>query len=746
MGTNDVHFYFEVAGYESKFRVVKFGGTECISQLFHYEIYVGCDDDNVSPDDIIGRPAVLTIARGADTRYVSGMVSRFWWIGESGSYTAYYVELVPAVWLLTQRNNCRIFQDQPVPAIVEAVLKDAKIPSDMYDLSRVQNKHNARPYCVQYNESDFAFISRLMEEEGIYYYFTHHFENRQRQWKHVLVLGNDPSSHPPISRREKQEDPSVVTYREPSGQVPDEECVFEYRSGNQIRPEAVVLRDFNYLHPSHELSSRAPVNKTSRLECYTYPGGFQEDENGKKLSQTRLEETRSQYELGSGRSNCCHFCPGLYFKLEEHPRKAANQQYLLLSIIQAGLQREVETDENLEGFDKLINQILAHVPLPAIGPFSPQQIYSNLKKIFDEIFGADETFVYSNQFTCIPLSTTFRPPRVTPKPMIHGPQTATVVTPGDEKSHMDDLGRVRVKFHWDREDKEDFNRTCDIRVAYSYAGSDHGIQFPPLAGDEVVVSFLEGDPDKPLITGAVYNGLNNPPLKPKDMPANVVVTPYQHRLLFSDRDAAITLNTGKGQAIEMIDGPSDSKYGKQIKIATADNHSVFLCKGTKVSGIKIATQSGHKLVMWDEPHAAGILLEDKDEVLSMQVNSDEKKIKIINKSGPEISVECSSGQVKIQGGGVSVNGGQVTIDGSGKVEIKSGGQVKIEAPAIEAQAAGSVKLAAPDITLEGASINLNAPMVSVSGLLQCKGLVQTPTLVAGNVLATSYSPGAGNIM
>ena len=206
------------------------------------------------------------------------------------------------------------------------------------------------------------------------------------------------------------------------------------------------------------------------------------------------------------------------------------------------------------------------------------------------------------------------------------------------------------------------------------------------------------------------------------------------------------LNTGGREVIEMIDGESSTEFGKQIKIATADNHSLHLCKGTKVSGIKIETQLGQKLVMWDDPHPAGILVEDKDGVLSLQMNSDEKIIQIKNKSGPEIRIECSSGKVCVQGSGVEVVGGQVTVNGSGGVQIKSAAQVKIEAPAIEATAAGSIKLSAPDITLEGATINLNAPMVSALNLLQSKGLVQTPTLVATNVVSASYTPGAGNVM
>ena len=508
----------------------------------------------------------------------------------------------------------------------------------------------------------------------------------------------------------------------------------------------MALRDFNYLHPSLELSGQAPAQKNSGLEYYTYPGGFDEEGFGNKLAQIRLEEKRIESDVCSGRSNCNRFLPGCYFKLEAHPYKRLNQQYLLVSVLQAGQQLDVKPDEKLAGFDGLINKLLGYVPMPAFIPFSPQDIYSNLKKIIDEVFGTDKKFVYSNQFTCIPLRTPFRPPRITPKPVVHGPQTARVVAEGQEKVHVDQLGRVRVKFHWDRENREDIKRTCDIRVAYNYAGAKHGIQFPPLAGDEVVVSFLEGDPDKPLITGVVYNGLNQPPLKPEEMIENIILTPWQHRLLFSDHKKSITLNTGGGEVIEMIDGEDATDFGKQIEIKTHDDHRMHLCKGARASGIQIQTEQGHKVILVDDPHPAGIKIQDKDQELSIDLNSDSKIIQIKNPSGPEIRIECRNGKVTVQGGGVEVVGGQVNVNGSGAVKITSAGQVQVEAPSIQATASGSLKLSAPDITLEGATINLNAPMVSVLSLLQCKTVIQTPALVATNIVASSYTPGAGNVM
>lgn len=742
----DIHFYFEVAGYEDEFHVVKFNGVEGISQLFRYEIYVGSEHDDLPLDKLIGKPATLIIGTESDTRFVNGMVSRFWWIGESKPFHAYFVEVVPAVWLLTQRTDCRIFQNKTVPSIIEEVLKDAGIPSDFYNINKLREKYKKLEYCVQYDETDFDFISRLMEREGIFYFFEHHFESDKHRGKHVLVLGDDSSCHPAIGEKKEAE----IVFQESSGQVPDEQCVYEYRKGYQARCGSVMLRDFNYLHPDVQLNGRDSA-KSDNLTHYAYPGGFSEDQQGDKLAQIRLQEMRAQYDLGSGRSNCSRLIPGFYFHLKDHPKKSCNQDYLLTTLVQAGLQRKVDLDDEMEGFDKLVNLVLSHVPIPPIGPVSVLQIYSTLRKVFDALFGDQDEFVYSNQFTCIPLSTPFRAARVTPRPVMHGPQTAIVVAPQNEKMHMDKWGRVRVKFHWDRANCADDKRTCDLRVAYNYAGGNHGFQFPPLAGDEVVVSFLEGDPDKPLITGAVYNGNNLPPLKPENRIENIILTPYQHRLLFSDKDHSITLNTGgkdsRYESIEMIDGDTSTEYGRQIKIITADKHQVQLCKGSKVSGIHVETEQGQKLAMWDDPHPAGILIEDKDAAISFQLNSDQKVITIKNKSGPEIKIECSQGKVTVQGTGVDVAGGQVSINGSGTVDIKSNGKVKIEAPEIEANAAASFKVAAPNISLEGAAIDLKAGKINLqAALVQAVGLLMTQVLQSQSVISTSYTPGAGNIL
>lgn len=763
-------FSLTITGVKDSMSVSHFNGTEGLSQLFNFGLYLSIPNDETEFANIIGRSAVLTITNGPHVKKVSGILSKFWWIGEVVSKTVYHAELVPIFSLLTQRFDCRIFQDMSVPDVVAKVIKAAGITSDYLNKEMLRTDYSVREYCVQYRESDFNFISRLMEEEGIYYYFDHHHDEKQKNSHyHTLVMADARSCHNTI-----ESDPEV-RFHEPTGQAIDEEHIYAYQYGYQVRPGTVELKDFNYHQPSLNLQGKASENGEDNLGIYDYPGEFNSELEGLRTAKSRLQEMRSQSEFGTGKSNCCRFKPGFFFTLDGHGRSEFNKEYNLIHVRHSGFQRKIDTgdggtEDPISGIlsqlgvdklgpipiDKIANGllsktgILSQLPTLAIGTMTPLgvlEIYNQLTKIIDSLTGKPDTqLVYNNEFICMPSQTTYRPPRITQKPAIPGSQTAIVVGPKNEKIYMDDLGRVKVKFHWDRAITDDEKRTCFIRMAYPYAGPDHGMQFHPLVGDEVVVTFLEGDPDKPLITGVVYNGNNRPPLKPEDSIENIIVTPYQHKMLFSDYKASITLNTGGNETIYMADDLDGSEYGNQIKLFTADEHFIHLSKGTKVSGIRVNTQMGQSLSMWDEPYPASILLSDKMEDLKVWLNCDEKKILIQNKSDQEIQIDCRKGKVSVIGGGVEVIGGDVIVNGAGSVKIQSDAKVEIDAAAIEATASGSIKLAAPEISLEGSIINLDAPLVDAPVLLKVGTMIQAPRITATTgVVSPSYTPGAGNI-
>ena len=493
MTDSPVRFDVEISGYETKFKVLSFSSTEGLSQLFRCDLFITTESSDIDMEKVPGKPVVFSISTGEDTRYMSGMVSRFWWMGESGDLNAYYCEVVPVHWLLNLRTDCRIFQNQTVPQIIQNVLEEAKIATDSCDLTILRRKYAPREYCVQYQETDFNFIARLMEEEGIFYFFQHDYDVQQRRGRHVMMVGDDPSCHPAINGKSK------VIYNEPSGQVPTEEYIYEFQFGRQTSPGAVTLCDYNYQRPDLELKGSAVGKDLRHLGYYHHPGGFDSPVAGSEKARLRLEEIQATSRMGCGRSVCCRLLPGFFFALKDHPQKSFNQEYMVLSVNQNGAQRDVSSDSQNSDLEKLLKLGMGFLPAIPFSPFSVGEIFGFLKSGLDWLFGEKKEYYYGNQFTCIPLATPFRPLRQTPKPYIRGPQTAKVMAADQGNVHIDKLGRIKVKFHWDRAKQDDsLKYTCYIRMAYSYAGGDHGIQFPPLAGDEVVVEFINGDPDKQI--------------------------------------------------------------------------------------------------------------------------------------------------------------------------------------------------------------------------------------------------------
>jgi type VI secretion system VgrG family protein len=755
------HFYFNIDKFDG-LKVVRFNGVEGVSRPFSFQIYFTIDKSQLSFDEYlaIGKPATLKITKRGELagtegqRIVNGVVSRVVYMGTYEGVSAYYTELVPDIWFLTQRHGSRIFQNKSVLEIIEDVINNSTTQGSMNtDFSKLRDKENLnikREFCVQYRESDFDFISRLMEEEGIFYYFEHKDDHRPT---HTLVLGNSPTCYKNIEDAERY--PSTlgnkVKFNDNAGLVGDQEHIYNFRYNFQVLPGRVELRDHDFKKNRNIIANSLLSNKFEDLKFYDYPGKFADQDMGDRLAKIRIEEMRTKFETGIGNSNSVRLIPGYGFTLSEHQDPAwLNKKYLLLSVTHTGRHAAEGESESVwkqifgligKGIDYLLSYI------PSIGPLSAQQVYHEMNKGLEESL-FDKQFFYSNDFECIPYDTGYRPPRLTPKPVVKGPQTAIVV--GDKSIKEDKakkelymseinketgigLGMAKVQFHWDKREKKDTsNCSCWIRVAYNYAGQNHGIQFHPLVGDEVVVDFLEGDPDKPLIIGSVYNGDNPSLLRAEDRTENIIQTPYQHRLMFSDREKTITLDTGGGDECKNIESltmyDENSEYGNAIYLRQADGHIVMMEKSKELSGMGLRTELGHALYMNDAP-TPYILLRDKTKKLMMQFSSDAETITIENLTNNKIIIKCQQGNVSVIGGSVDVIGGQVNINGSQSVSIKSDAKVSIEAPVIQAQAGASISLTAP-------IIKLDAPIVIASGAVN----------VGIGVVSPSYSPGVGNLV
>ena len=451
---------FEITGCSADLRIVRYAGHEGLSELFQFEITLAADDPALSPTDLVGRTAHLEIdAEGDEIRHVHGIVSRFE-LGDQGKKLSYYhLTLVPKVWRLHHRHDCRVFQELSTPELVKKVLEGAGLAAgDDFRLA-LQATYLVREYCVQYRESDFAFVSRLLEEEGIHYFFEHQAE------KHVLVLADKPSAHEVIAGA------ATVPFRAPLGVMSRGEHVSRFRSSAEVRPGKYTTRDYDFKRPELKLEGVRAGDANADLELYDHPGGFRVPLGGAAdLAALRLAERASLRETAEGESSCARFTSGSTFTLADHSREALNREYLVVRVDHRGSE--------------------------------PSMM---------EAGGARDDVRYENRFECIAKAVPFHPPLVTPRPTIKGLQSAIVVGPAGEEIYTDEHGRVKVQFHWDRVGKKDDKSSCWVRVSQIVAGNSWGAMFLPRIGHEVLVDFLDGDPDRPVVVGRVYHGTNVPP-------------------------------------------------------------------------------------------------------------------------------------------------------------------------------------------------------------------------------------------
>ena len=447
--------------------VLEFTGDEAISELFNFNLVLGCSSSDLDFDKVIGEPAVLTLATQNGPRYVHGMVSRFRYVMRGRNHTVYQATLVPRAWRMLHRQDCRLHQAKHILQVVEKMLKKHKVEHQLHPKG---NKMPAkREYCVQYRESDWNFISRLLEEEGYCYFFEHKAD------KHVLHIANDYRFHPEIAKDQKGG--TTLNFHPPSAKTAAAEHITAMEYNQEMGPGKVTLQEYNFLKPVLNLKKDQDHASDTDLEVYDYPGLYDVPELGKEIADIRLQEARTFTRVASGVSDCARFYAGAVFTLDKFDRKAMNtKRYLLTRVSHTG-----EKHGDLEA-----------------GAVS-------------------DRIRYHNDFSCIPRQKPFRPRRASHKPAVQGTQTAMVVGPSNEEIHTDEHGRVKVQFHWDRKGKKDDKSSCWIRVCQMWAGQGWGTMFIPRIGMEVVVDFLEGDPDRPVIIGCVYHAQNPPPYTlPKD--------------------------------------------------------------------------------------------------------------------------------------------------------------------------------------------------------------------------------------
>jgi type VI secretion system secreted protein VgrG len=597
-------------------------GTEQLGRLSEYRVQLSSAKKDIKIGDVLGKPmgVHVNLADGG-VRHFNGVVTRFRSNGWDVNGAAYEAIVHPWLWLLTRASNCRIFQDLSVPDIVAQVCGAAAY-GGLVDLSAgaLSGSYPKLPYCVQYRETDFNFVCRLLEGAGIYFFFTHDAD------KHTMVLADSYGAHVPIpgeALKFSSEDRRVST---------DDEMVYAWSASGEIESSAFALNDFDFEKAAASNSGGLLVKSTiaapfeqSAFELFDYPGGYTLAADGTALARGRMESLHGQGERIDATSNARALCTGGLFTLAEHPRDDQNRSYLV-----------TEAGYAIKGADYRSGGggVEFQVTLAAIG-----------------------------------TAFAFRPLPVARKPVVQGPQTAMVVGKAGEEIWTDKYGRVKVQFHWDRLGKDDEKSSCWVRVSQSWAGKGWGSMFIPRIGMEVVVEFLEGDPDRPLITGCVYN---SDALPPYALPAE-------------QTKSTLKSNSSKGgEGFNEL--RFEDKKGAEEVYVQAERDFKRVVKNNDM--LKVGFETAEK---GDQDIAI-----KNDRLLDV---GHDQKIKVGNDQGVDIAKNHT---VKV-GADESI-----AIDGAQKVKV--GTTIAIEAgTSIELKVGGSsIKIEAAKITIKSAQIEIAA--------------------------------------
>jgi type VI secretion system secreted protein VgrG len=655
------------------------------------ELDVLSERGDIRPDEVLGKPFAVSVEIDGDRkRHFHGYAVRMASTPGTEGLAGYRVSLRPWLWFLSRTSDCRIFQGMSVPAILRAVF-DTEPTTDI-ELKGLSAQYDPWGYCVQYRETDFNFVSRLLEQEGIGYWFEHGAS------AHTLVLFDNPLAHPAIAGR------ATVLFRARTGGDSDHDHIDSIDWSHEIHPAVYAIDDYDFRRPGVNLDAvrraeRKPTHVKADYEIYDYPGEYDSIAEGEQYAAVRMEELRAQAEVFHGSGNERDLAVGRRFKLAEHLRRDLNIEYLVTS---TSIVVEEEARES----------------------------------------GAGGAFSYSMNFTAIPAAQPFRPRRGTPKPVVQGVQTAVVVGPPGDEIHTDEHGRIRVQFHWDRYGERNDKSSCWLRVATPWAGKGFGAISLPRIGDEVVVSFEEGDPDRPLVTGSVFNGDNRTPWK---LPDNATQSGILSRsskggsaananaIRFEDKKGAeeLWLHAERDQRIEVehdekhtvgrnrtktvqasetngIGGDQSTRVGgvRTVTVGRAAAETVALAKALTIGGAYQVTVGGvmnetvvgakstqvggyryEKVVGYKKSEIGkSLTFEAGDEVVikTGDASLTMKKDGTIEIVGKSITLKTGGGSVEIKDDGkVSATGTDTTMKTTaGRVNIDPGGIITIKGPMV----------------------------------------------------------------
>ena len=616
---------------KDKLLLVGFTGQEAVSRLFSFQLDLLAENEtDIAFDKLLGQKITVRLdLLERDKRYFSGICNRVSQGERDDVFTCYRMEIVPELWKTTKKAQSRIFQQMSVPDILKKVLEGLDVTYE------IQGTFHPRDFCVQYRETDFNFASRLMEEEGIYYFFKHTSNS------HQMVVANTTQSHQDLPAKSK------IIYEDVKGGTRDDDRIYDWEKAQEWRSGKYTLWDHCFELPHKHLEAEANIQDSvqagrvshkfkvggnDKFEIYDYPGEYAQRFDGvdrgggdragdlqkifqdnRRTTDIRIQEEAVPGLVIQGASNCRQFVSGYKFTLERHFN--ADGQYLLTIVAHSARQ---SGDYRSDGGD----------------------------------------FHYSNSFTCIPLAVPYRPQRLTPKPVVQGTQTAIVVGPKGEEIFTDKYGRVKAQFHWDRDGKNDEKSSCWIRVGTVWSGKQWGTINIPRIDQEVIVDFLEGDPDQPIIIGSVYNAREMPPYKLPDEKTKSTVKTRSSKQGSSDNYNEIRFEDKKGSEQIFINAEKDMDTrveNDDRQIVMNDRHVIVENNHSEKIGGNMSIQIGS----------------DLDETTGKKF-AHEAGQEIHLKAGMKVIIEAMQVSLKGAGGFVDIGPSGVTIQGT-MVLINSGG-------------------------------------------------------------------------
>ena len=602
------------------FSVVGFALTEALSELFHGHLQLASTDPAISAADLLEQPVELMVWQdGEPLRRFTGVVSEFV-RGDSGHRrTRYELVLQPPLWRLGLMHNSRIFQKQRPDAIARTLLEERGIVNSGFELKREPAE---REYCVQHRESDLAFLERLVAEEGWHYRYQHG--------------GVDGSASPGLIFADHHGNAPVlapVAYNASGGGSSRQLSVFRFRYQERVRAASVALKDYTFKNPAYALmheQGASPPSQRDDYQHFEYPGRFKADASGQPFTQAKLEALRTDACTAQGESNRPDFAPGAKVELTDHDQANLNQDWLLTTVAHQGQQPQALEEE-----------------------------------------GGDEPTTYHNTFSAVPASQTWRP-QCGHRPIMDGPQIAIVTGPTGEEIHCDEHGRVKVRFPWDRYSQKDEHSSAWLRVSQDWAGGQYGFMALPRIGHEVIVSFLDGDPDQPIITGRTYHATNKPPYSLPEHKTRTTLRTQTHKgegsneLRFEDEAGREQVYVHAQKDLDLLTEHNRTEVIKNDSHRKVGNNRFEHAGGNRHSTVE---GEGRERIGGDYSHIVGgshHSRQGRAQLIEAGREIHHKAgMKIVIEAGAEVTLQAGGSFVKVDPSGVTVSGPLVRMNSGG---------------------------------------------------------------------------------